>query len=69
MKATNKNIYLCCAFAATLAVLASCSYSELPPKTDDATTTYVLPKGEVPTAAESTLANEIKNEYNEFLNK
>lgn len=45
-------------------LVSSCSYDELPPKTDDATSNYVLPKGEVPTAAEQQEVSNIRTEYN-----
>lgn len=45
-------------------LIPSCSYDELPPKTDDATSNYVLPKGEVPTAAEQQEVSNIRTEYN-----
>ena len=37
------------------AILTGCAYNELPPKTDDITNEYVLPKGELPSAAEKAV--------------
>lgn len=54
---------------AAIAVLSSCSYDELPPKTDDITTDYVLPKGELPTAAEKAEVAAAKAEYEESIKK
>ena len=54
---------------AILGLCASCSYNELPPKTDDATTTYTLPNGEIPTAEEKAVQTEARNEYNQYLQK
>lgn len=48
-----------------LAVCHSCDYNELPPKTDDASTGYRLPKGEVPTAADLDTQTALKKEYND----
>jgi len=54
---------------AVMAILAGCSYNELPPKTDDITTSYVLPKGEIPTASERKVAADAKAEYENALKK
>ena len=45
------------------ALLAGCSYDELPPKTDDITTSYVLPKGVKPSADEEAFVAAAKAEY------
>ena len=47
--------------------LCGCSYNELPTKTDDITTSYVLPKGELPSADEKAVANAAKQEYESAL--
>ena len=52
-----------------MAILTGCAYDELPPKTDDITTSYVLPKGEVPTAAERAVAAAAKAEYEDAIKK
>lgn len=44
-------------------LLTGCSYNELPPKTDDATTDYILPKGTVPTAEETAAVAALREEY------
>ena len=52
-----------------MAILTGCAYDELPPKTDDITTSYVLPKGEAPTAAERGVAAAAKAEYEDAIKK
>lgn len=54
---------------AVISALSACSYNELPPKTDDITTSYVLPKGELPTAAEKNEVAAAKAEYEESIKK
>lgn len=66
MKAIFKFSYLCSA-AAALLLLSGCSYNELPPKTGDASETYVLPAGELPTAAEKAEMQAARDEYNDYL--
>lgn len=51
------------------AALSGCSYDELPPKTDDITTSYVLPKGTIPSAEEKAAVAAAKEEYEQFLKK
>ena len=67
MENINKFIYLCSLFAA-ICVFQGCSYNELPPKTDDATNTYTLPKGVLPTAEERAVQQAARDEYNNFIN-
>ncbi len=45
-------------------ILGSCSYEELPPKTDDASSNYILPKGDIPSASDLATQAQIKAEYN-----
>ena len=45
------------------ATLCGCSYNELPPKTSDASKSYIKPKGEIPTAAEREELKAIRAEY------
>jgi hypothetical protein len=47
--------------------MCGCSYNELPPKTDDITTNYVLPKGEFPTSQEKNQVSAAKQEYESWL--
>lgn len=47
------------------ASLYGCKYNELPPKTSDASKSYIKPKGEVPTQAERDEVKAIKAEYEE----
>ncbi len=43
--------------------VCGCKYNELPPKTSDASKSYIKPKGEVPTQAERDEVKAIKAEY------
>ena len=47
------------------ASLCGCKYNELPPKTSDASKSYIKPKGEVPTQTERDEVKAIKAEYEE----
>jgi hypothetical protein len=58
-----KKIITIIACALIIGILNSCKYEELPPKTDNASSNYILPKGEIPTAEEREIVNNIKNEY------
>jgi len=51
------------ALAAGLLLLSSCSYEKLPPKTGDSNTSYVVPKGVVPTDAERAIVDAARAEY------
>ncbi len=53
----------------SIIILSACSFEELPPKTDNDSSTYVLPKGEVPTADELNTVNNIRSEYDESISK
>lgn len=46
---------------------AGCSYDAKPPKTTDGTSSYVLPKGEVPSEAEIQAVQDAKTEYEQWL--
>ena len=50
-----------------LFLAAGCSYESEPPLTDSSRSTYVLPKGEVPTEAERAQAQAAKTEYENYL--
>lgn len=43
--------------------LCGCKYNELPPKTSDASKSYIKPKGEVPSKEESDEVKAIRAEY------
>ncbi len=60
---TKRNIIaiLVAVFVGT--TLCGCSYNELPPKTSDASKSYIKPKWEIPTAAEREEVTAIKAEY------
>lgn len=45
----------------------SCGYENEPPLTESARSTYVLPKGEIPTAAEVEEAEAARAEYENYL--
>lgn len=64
----KKNIFakVLCA-AAVLVSAVSCSYEEEPGRTTDATTTYVTPKGDLPTQEERALVQDLVNEYNTYI--
>lgn len=47
----------------TIFLMCGCSYNELPPKTDDITNEYVLPKGVKPTQSEMDAVTAAKAEY------
>ena len=47
----------------TILLMCGCSYNELPPKTDDITNEYVLPKGVKPTQSEMDAVTAAKAEY------
>lgn len=51
------------------ASLCGCKYNELPPKTSDASKSYIKPKGEIPTQAERDEVNALKAEYEEATTK
>ncbi len=60
---TKRNIFAILVAVFVGATLCGCSYNELPPKTSDASKSYIKPKGEIPTAAEREEVNAIKAEY------
>ena len=52
---------------AMCATAVGCTYNELPPKTGDATSTYTLPKGTLPSADEKAVMQAARTEYEEYL--
>ena len=65
-KMSTKRKIIAILFALVLgASLCGCKYNELPPKTSDASKSYIKPKGEVPTQAERDEVKAIKAEYEE----
>ena len=60
---TKRNIIAILATFIVGATLCGCSYNELPPKTSDASKSYIKPKGEIPTAAEREVLKAIRAEY------
>ena len=60
---TKRNIIAILATFIVGATLCGCSYNELPPKTSDASKSYIKPKGEIPTAAEREELKVIRAEY------
>ena len=52
-----------------IAGITGCSYDELPPKTDDVSSNYQIPKGEIPTQEERDLVEALKKEYAEAIPK
>lgn len=63
MKRARKSLTLGLGLLILAAAAYGCSYNELPPKTDDVTTDYVLPQGEIPTAEEYAEVEAIRTEY------
>ncbi len=59
----NKNIIAILAFAVLGVSVCSCRYNELPPKTSDASKSYIKPKGEIPTQEERDAVKAAKAEY------
>ena len=49
--------------------ITGCSYNELPPKTDDVSSHYLIPKGEIPTQEERDSVEATKKEYAEAIQK
>ena len=62
---TNRKIIAILTLACIGASLCGCKYNELPPKTGDASKSYIKPKGEVPTQAERDEVKAIKAVYEE----
>lgn len=62
MDMRNKK-YIIALLAANCIGLSGCGYSELPPKTSDASKSYIKPKGEIPTKEETDEVKAIKAEY------
>lgn len=60
---TKRNIIAILANFIVGATLCGCSYNELPPKTSDASKSYIKPKGEIPTTAEREELKAIRAEY------
>ena len=60
---TKRNIIAILAAFIVGATLCGCSYNELPPKTSDASKSYIKPKGEIPPAAEREELKAIRAEY------
>lgn len=51
------------ALGACMLLASSCGYEKLPPKTGDANTNYVVPKGVIPTDAERAQVEAARAEY------
>lgn len=66
---TRKKIISILAIVFAGAALCGCGYNELPPKTSDASKSYIKPKGEIPTQAERDEVNALKAEYDEATTK
>ena len=66
---TRKNIISILAIVFVGATLCGCGYKELPPKTSDASKSYLKPKGEIPTQSERDEVNALKAEYEEATTK
>lgn len=66
---TRKNIISILAIVFAGAGLCGCGYKELPPKTSDASKSYIKPKGEIPTQSERDEVSALKAEYEEATTK
>lgn len=60
---TKRNIIAILAVTSVGLSLCGCKYNELPPKTSDASKSYIKPKGEVPSKEESDEVKAIRAEY------
>lgn len=60
---TKRNIIAILAVFSLGLSLCGCKYNELPPKTSDASKSYIKPKGEVPSKEESDEVKAIRAEY------
>jgi len=63
----KKHIFVISLLLSCLTCAVSCTYESEPPKTEGAASTYVLPKGEVPSADEKAVADAAKTEYENYL--
>ena len=62
MDMRNKK-YIIALLAASCIGLGGCGYSELPPKTNNASKSYIKPKGEIPSKEETDEVRAIMAEY------
>lgn len=68
MKDMNKKRIVAVVLLTIVLLLAvSCTYDEQPARTNDATTSYVTPKGELPTAQEKEYVQSLIDEYNKSI--
>ena len=67
MKAMNRKKLSLALLALGLLAAVSCTYDEQPARTTDATTSYVTPKGELPTAQEKEYVQSLIDEYNKSI--
>lgn len=67
MKVMNRKKVSLALLALSLLAAVSCTYDEQPARTTDATTSYVTPKGEIPTADERAYVQSLIDEYNKSI--
>lgn len=48
--------------------ISSCTYDEQPEKTRGSNSSYVLPRGEIPSAEEIDIVSEVREEYKNATN-
>lgn len=63
-----RKIAVLLALLTTLLLSAACGYAELPPRTSDATSSYLTPTGTFPSEQEKAAQKAAKDEYNSFIN-
>lgn len=62
-----RNIILYISLSLSWLCVSGCSYNELPPKTENASSTYLLPKGSLPTNEEQKEVEKIKQAYDNYI--
>ena len=67
MKTKIKLISALVALAAACLAAGGCTYDKLPPKTGSSNRTYLLPKGELPTAEESAEVAAAREAYRQYI--
>ncbi len=61
----NRKRFVLPALLLCLLAVTGCSYKEEPDRTNDATTNYVTPRGDLPSAEERAYVQALVDEYDE----